>query len=63
VDEITVVGSRCGDFAPALRMLASGRVEVAHLVSGVYPLAKAREAFAFAESRDVLKVLLDCSGD
>ena len=63
VDEIRVVGSRCGDFAPALRMLASGRVEVADLVSGIYPLAKAREAMAYAHGRDVLKVLVDMSDE
>jgi threonine dehydrogenase-like Zn-dependent dehydrogenase len=61
VDEITVVGSRCGDFGAALRLLAAGRVEVAPLISGVYPLARAREAFAFAGGREVLKVLLDCA--
>lgn len=63
VDEITVVGSRCGELGPALRLLDAGHVEVAQLVSGVYPLAKAREAFAFAETRGVLKVLLDCADE
>ena len=61
IDEIRVVGSRCGDLAPALRLLASGRVAVSPLVSGVYPLSRAKEAFAFASGRDVLKVLLDAS--
>jgi threonine dehydrogenase-like Zn-dependent dehydrogenase len=61
VDEIRVVGSRCGPFAPALRLLASGRIEVAPLISGVWPLEKAPEAFVFAQSREVLKVLLDAS--
>jgi threonine dehydrogenase-like Zn-dependent dehydrogenase len=59
VNEITVVGSRCGAFAPALRLLASGRIEVAGLISGIYPLAKAKEALAYAQGRDVLKVLID----
>ena len=58
VDEIRVVGSRCGPFEPALRLLASGKVEVAHLISGVWPLSKAPEAFSFAQGREVLKVLL-----
>ena len=62
VDEIRVVGSRCGDLAPALRLLASGRIAVSPLISGVYPLSRAKEAFAFASGRDVLKVLLDASG-
>src|SRR5690606_27924143 len=38
VDEVTVVGSRCGPFAPALRLLASGRVQVEPLVQGCYGL-------------------------
>lgn len=63
VDEITVVGSRCGELGPALRLLDAGHIEVAQLISGVYPLAKAREAFAFAETRGVLKVILDCADD
>lgn len=58
VDEIRVLGSRCGPFSPALRLLASGKVDVAHLVSGVWPLSKAPEAFSFAQGREVLKVLL-----
>lgn len=59
IDEITVVGSRCGPFAPALRLLQHGAVEVSQLVSGVHPLDRAREAFDYARSREVLKVLLD----
>jgi threonine dehydrogenase-like Zn-dependent dehydrogenase len=58
VDEIRVVGSRCGPYSPALRLLASGKIEVAQLVSGVWPLSKAPEAFTFAQGREVLKVLL-----
>jgi alcohol dehydrogenase len=59
VDEITLVGSRCGDFEPALRLLEQGRIEVAELISGIYPLSKAPEAFEFARGREVMKVLLD----
>jgi threonine dehydrogenase-like Zn-dependent dehydrogenase len=63
VNEITVVGSRCGAFAPALRLLASGRVEVAGLISGIYPLTKAKEALVHAQAREVLKVLVDTVHD
>ncbi len=59
VNELTVVGSRCGAFAPALRLLQRGAVEVTHLISGIYPLTRAREAFAYARGREVLKVLID----
>lgn len=59
VDEITLVGSRCGPFAPALRLLERGLVAVEPLVSAVYPLSRWTEAFAAAQEKGVLKVLLD----
>lgn len=58
VSEITVVGSRCGPFAPALRLLQSGAVEVAALVEAEYPLEEALEAFEHAARPGVRKVLL-----
>ena len=59
VDEMTIVGSRCGPFAPALRLLAEGRVEVASLVSARYPLDEAVAAIAHAQRPEALKVLVD----
>ena len=56
VDEITVVGSRCGPFARAIELLAGGRVAVKPLVAGAYPLEECREAFAHAARG--LKVIL-----
>ncbi len=58
VDEITLVGSRCGPFAPALAMLADGTVPVHDLVSARYPLREGVAAFAAAGQPGVLKVLL-----
>jgi len=58
VDEITIVGSRCGPFAPALAALASGAVAVAPLVEARLPLAGAMDAVARAGSPGTLKVLL-----
>jgi alcohol dehydrogenase len=58
VNEITLLGSRCGRFEPALKLLASGRVRVDELVSESYPLREAPRAFAKAAERGVLKVLL-----
>ncbi len=58
VDEITLAGSRCGPFPPALRLLQRGLVDVLPLVSAVYPLAQGVEAFARAAEPGVLKVLL-----
>ena len=59
VDEVTLVGSRCGPFAPALDLLASGRVDVAPLVHARYPLSDGVAAFEHAARPGVLKVLLD----
>jgi threonine dehydrogenase-like Zn-dependent dehydrogenase len=59
VEEITVVGSRCGRFAPALDLLARGAVDVADLVSEIVALDRGAEALARAAAPGVLKVLLD----
>jgi len=58
VDEITVVGSRCGPFAPALRLLAAREVDVEPLIDGIFPLEQGVAAFEQATSRGALKVLL-----
>jgi threonine dehydrogenase-like Zn-dependent dehydrogenase len=58
VEEITVVGSRCGRFAPALAALAGGALDPSGLVSEVLPLARAEEAMRRAAAPGVLKVLL-----
>ena len=58
VNEITLVGSRCGRFEPAIRLLGSGKVNVADLISDEFPLDRAPEAFARAATKGVLKVLL-----
>ena len=50
VDEITLVGSRCGPFAAALDLLATGQVDVRPLVDAVYPLDRYADAFAAAEA-------------
>jgi alcohol dehydrogenase len=57
VHEVTIVGSRCGPFARAIAVLASGQVQTAPLVSGHFAL----EAYepAFAAARDGLKVLFN----
>ena len=59
VDEIVVVGSRCGPFAPALRVLAAGRVQVEPLIQACYRLQEGLKAFARARERGCLKVLLE----
>jgi threonine dehydrogenase-like Zn-dependent dehydrogenase len=58
VDEIRVVGSRCGRFAPALSLLARRAVDVASLISEALPLDAGVEAMRRAGAPGVLKVLL-----
>jgi threonine dehydrogenase-like Zn-dependent dehydrogenase len=58
VDELTLVGSRCGPFAPALALLARGAVDVQSLVQAEYPLSDGLAAFDHAQQRGTLKVLL-----
>lgn len=58
VDEISLVGSRCGPFEPALSLLAQGRLEVASLVDARYPLADAVAAFEHAARPGAMKVLI-----
>ena len=58
IDEITVLGSRCGQFPPALRLLQSGKVDFSKLISGIYDVDKALEAFERNKEKDTLKVLL-----
>jgi len=58
IDEIRLVGSRCGPFQRALLALESGEVDVCCLIDAHYELNQAVEAFEFAGRRGVLKVLL-----
>jgi threonine dehydrogenase-like Zn-dependent dehydrogenase len=59
IDEVTVVGSRCGPFDQALEALDSGRVNVSALVSARFDLSEGVKALDHARTRPVLKVLLD----
>ena len=58
VNEITMIGSRCGRFEPAINLLASGRVRVGDLIDGEFALADAAKAFRKAATKGTLKVLL-----
>ncbi len=58
VNEITLVGSRCGRFEPALKLLREGRIRVLDMVAEKYPLRDAARAFDRAAQKGVLKVLL-----
>lgn len=62
IDEIELVGSRCGPFAPALAALAAREVDVAPLVDERFPLARGVQALERAAERGARKVLIDCGG-
>lgn len=62
INEITVVGSRCGPFADAIKALAAGEVDVSALISAEFPLDRAVAALETARADDNIKVLLDVSG-
>jgi threonine dehydrogenase-like Zn-dependent dehydrogenase len=58
VQEITVVGSRCGPFSRAIALLRSGKVDPTPLITHTFPLAEASRAIQFAQKKGVMKVLL-----
>ncbi|MBI1320734.1 MAG: alcohol dehydrogenase catalytic domain-containing protein [Candidatus Hydrogenedens sp.] len=58
INEIKIIGSRCGPFRPALEALAMGSVYVEPMVTETYPLAEAAHALQRAASKDTMKVLL-----
>ena len=57
IDEIKLVGSRCGPFDEALQLLYSRAISVAPLLTAIYPLEAAITAFEHAIRKDALKVL------
>ncbi len=57
VDEITLIGSRCGPFSPAISALTKKEVDVSSLISAVYPLEKGIEAIQRASVPGTLKMV------
>jgi 2-desacetyl-2-hydroxyethyl bacteriochlorophyllide A dehydrogenase len=58
VDEVTLLGSRCGNFATALQLLSNGAVDVLPLISKTFGLEAGLEAFDYINRNSCLKVLL-----
>lgn len=58
VGEVKVIGSRCGPFPPAMRLLKNDSVSVADLIDATFPLSQGLEAFTRASLPGVRKVLL-----
>ena len=59
VDELKLVGSRCGDVEAAVKLLADGSIEVEDLIDEVYSLRDAKTAFDHASQPDALKIQID----
>ncbi len=59
IDEISLVGSRCGPFAPAIEALASRKIDVAPLIDSVFKIEDGVRAIERASQKGVLKVLLE----
>lgn len=58
INEIRVIGSRCGPFGDAIRLLESGAIDVECLIDGEFPLVAGVAAFAAAAKPGALKILL-----
>ena len=58
LSEVTIVGSRCGPFEPALRLMASGVVDPSPLITARFPLSRGLDALAAAAAREHIKVLI-----
>lgn len=61
IDEIHLIGSRCGRFDQALRLFERNLIQVQHLISAIYPIQNAMKAIEMAGTDDVFKVVLDFS--
>jgi threonine dehydrogenase-like Zn-dependent dehydrogenase len=58
VNEITLIGSRCGHFPSAIRALQRGLIDVTPLISGMYSINDGINAFEEAAKKEALKILL-----
>ena len=58
IDEITVLGSRCGQFGPALRLLKNNKIDFTPFITKTYSIDEALEAFEANKSKESLKILI-----
>jgi threonine dehydrogenase-like Zn-dependent dehydrogenase len=58
VKELNVIGSRCGPFGAALKLLRQKKVDLAPLITRTFPMGEAAKAMRFAQRAGVMKVLL-----
>ena len=58
IDEITVLGSRCGQFGPALRLLKNNRIDFKPFISKIYSIDEAIKGFEANREKDSIKIIL-----
>lgn len=58
IDEITVLGSRCGQFPPALRLLENHRIDFTPFITKTYSIDESLEAFEANKAKESLKILI-----
>jgi alcohol dehydrogenase len=63
VPEVRLIGSRCGPFPPALRLLKKGWIDPRPLIQDRFPLSRGLDAITRAQQPGTLKVLIDCGGE
>jgi threonine dehydrogenase-like Zn-dependent dehydrogenase len=63
VNEVTIVGSRCGPLPRAIDALTLGEIEVTELIDAIYPLEQGIAAFEHADRPGTMKVLLTMGPD
>jgi threonine dehydrogenase-like Zn-dependent dehydrogenase len=63
VDEVSLIGSRCGPFDPAIRLLANRQVEVDRLIEARYSLDEGLKAFEQAATKGTLKVIVEMTNE
>lgn len=61
VNELRLIGSRCGPFPRAIQALAAGKIDPLPLITAIYPLSQALDAFQHARQRGSMKILLTAS--
>lgn len=59
IDEVRLIGSRCGPFPPAIAALAARQIDVRPLIQEIFPLDQAEAAFEAATGRGARKIILD----
>ncbi len=61
INEINLIGSRCGPFRPAIKAIRSRQIDLYPLISYIYPIEEGLKAFQHASSKNALKVILRIS--